>query len=133
MATSRCVGFALPVQTGGAGLRRSKTALQVRRRSGENVVLKLGLGQHGCACQAAAKYDPGYKKSASKRPDSKKSEKYGGSVAEASGSGRQTKKVSPGEKKDQVSGVAQGFQLAESFARSLQFSLAVYPTFCCGP
>jgi hypothetical protein len=64
--------------------------------------LKLGLGQYGgCACKAAAsKYDPGYKKSASSSK-SKKSDKYT-SVAEASSSGRQPKKASRGEKKEQV-------------------------------
>jgi len=124
MATSRCVGFALPVQTGW----RRKTELQVRRTS-EKVVLKLGLGPHGsCACRAAAnKYDSGYKKSASKRTDSKKSDKYG-SVAEASSSGRQTKKVS---KKDQVGHFVRFYSVSilnlhMSFARFLQFS----PSFC---
>lgn len=88
------MGFSLPVQPGW----RTKTELQVRRAS----VLKLGLGQYGgCACEAAAsKYDPGYKKSASSSK-SKKSDKYT-SVAEASSSGRQPKKASRVEKKEQV-------------------------------
>ena len=99
MATSRCVGFALPLQTERIGWCR-KSELRGLGRNGENVALKLGLEQRGCACQAAAKYDPRYKKSDSTK--SKKSEKYG-SVAEASGSRRQQpKKVSRGEKKDQV-------------------------------
>ncbi|KAG0580977.1 hypothetical protein KC19_4G214900 [Ceratodon purpureus] len=109
MAASRCVGLglALPLKTGGAGWRMQpceevkKVELQVRRsgrsgRSGGRLLLELGLGQ--CGCRAAAKHDSGYKKSVNpKRADGKKSEKYG-SVAEASGSGRQTKKVSRVEK-----------------------------------
>lgn len=95
MAASRCVGFALPLQTGGAGWRR-KVELQVRR--GYNGDLKLGLGQHDCVCQAGAKYDSGYKKSDSKRTASKKSEKYA-SVAEASG-GRGARKASRGPKNE---------------------------------
>jgi hypothetical protein len=36
------------------------------------VVLKLGLGQQGCVCQAATRYDSGYKKSDAKRMGGKK-------------------------------------------------------------
>ncbi|KAG0591700.1 hypothetical protein KC19_1G194300 [Ceratodon purpureus] len=97
MAASRCVGFALPLQTGGVGWRK-KVEVQVTRRS-ENVVLKLGLGQRGCACQAAGKYDSGYKRSESKRTGGKKPEKYA-SVAEASGSGRDARKGSRGQKNE---------------------------------
>ena len=61
------------------------------------VVFKLGLGQRGCECQAAAKYDPAYKKSDPKR--AKKPEKYA-SVSEASGSGRESRNVSRGQKNE---------------------------------
>jgi hypothetical protein len=98
MATSRCVGFALPLQTGGAGWRR-KVEFQVGRRRADEVVWKLGLGQRGCVCQAAARYDSGYKKSDSKRTGGKKPEKYA-SVAEASGSGRDSRKASRGQKNE---------------------------------
>lgn len=98
MATSRCVGFALPLQTGGAGWRR-EVEFQVGRRRADEVVWKLGLGQRGCVCQAAARYDSGYKKSDAKRTGGKKPEKYA-SVAEASGSGRDSRKASRGQKNE---------------------------------
>lgn len=106
MAASRCVGFALPLQTGAAEWRRQPyEKLQEFRkielnpqRSGGGGFLQLWLGQGRCECRAGAKHDAGYKRSVnSKRVDSKKSEKYA-SVAEASGTGRQAKKVSRVEK-----------------------------------
>ncbi|XP_024369293.1 uncharacterized protein [Physcomitrium patens] len=101
MAASRCVGFALPLQTGGAGWRRN-IELQAGRRSGwagDNLFLQLGLRRHGCVCLAAANYDSGYKRSSPKRSESKKTDKYG-SVAEVSDSGRQTRKPSRGQKNE---------------------------------
>lgn len=44
-----------------------KIELRVERRSGcsrDKVFVELGLGLHGCTCQAAENYEPGYKRSA---------------------------------------------------------------------